>query len=81
MPRDGARTPTGNNKADQKQIAPDHVDLLSFTDLCVRSVSLKLRIEEAKRRYDLPLDPALGAPSADQRAAGDGLDISERHND
>jgi hypothetical protein len=42
-----------------------------------QSLDLKKRIEEAKRRHDMPVDSNLGNPDWEERAADGHLDISE----
>ena len=46
-----------------------------------KSLDLKRRIEEAKRRHDMPLDSHLGDPNWEERAADGHLDIPESEED
>ena len=46
-------------------------------DLKEASLDLKKRIEDAKRRHDMPLDSALGNPDWEESAADRHLDLPE----
>jgi hypothetical protein len=78
MPEESRRpSPSKNN---QNIPTPDDGSK-SFEQLSIRSVDLKTRIEEARRRYDLPLDSSLGDPKWEQSAADGHLNIPEKEND
>jgi hypothetical protein len=44
-------------------------------------LDLKRRIEEAKRRHDMPVDSNLGDPNWEERAADGHLDIPQSAED
>lgn len=50
----------------------------ALSDAKERSLDLKRRIDEAKRRHDMPVDANLGDPNWEERAADGHFD---RHED
>jgi hypothetical protein len=53
----------------------------STTELRKTSEELKHKIEEAKRRNDMPLDSALGNPNWEKNAADGHLDVRDEGED
>jgi hypothetical protein len=58
-----------NKAAVGKSRAADGVDSVSLAELSRRSFELRKRIEEAKRRIDIPIDSALGDAQSEERTA------------
>ena len=52
-----------------------------LSDTKEKSLDLKRRIDEAKRRHDMPIDSNLGDPNWEERAADGHLDIPESAED
>jgi hypothetical protein len=50
-------------------------------DLKKASDDLKSRIDEAKRRHDMPLDSNLGQPDWEEKAADGHLDLPDKDDD
>ena len=46
-----------------------------------QSLDLKKRIDEAKRRHDMPVDSNLGDPNWEERAADGHLDVAPEEDD
>jgi hypothetical protein len=46
-----------------------------------QSLDLKRRIDEAKRRHDMPVDSNLGDPNWEERAADGHLDLPDEDDD
>jgi hypothetical protein len=53
----------------------------SLRDEKEKSLDLKRRIDEAKRRHDMPLDSNLGDPNWEERAADGHLDLPDNAED
>jgi hypothetical protein len=53
----------------------------SLPELRKASDDLKAKIDEAKRRNDMPVDSALGNPGWEQRAADGHLDVPDRDDE
>jgi hypothetical protein len=53
----------------------------SLDQLMERSKEVKAKIDQEKRRHDLPLDSKLGNPAWEDRAADGHLDIPEQDDD
>lgn len=53
----------------------------SFDELKQKSEQLKAKIEEEKRKHDMPLDSTLGDPEWEEKAADGRLDIPEETDD
>lgn len=63
------------NRSDEKAAAA------SLNEAKEKSLDLKKRIDEAKRRHDMPLDSNLGDPNWEERAADGHLDRPENAED
>ncbi len=53
----------------------------SLPELRQASDELKAKIDEAKRRNDMPVDSALGNPAWEQRAADGHLDVPDQDDE
>jgi hypothetical protein len=76
-------TPAGAPIEANAQSATKRLDaaMASLRDLREASEVLKAKIANAKRRNDIPLDPALGSPDFEQNAADGALDVPDKDDD
>ena len=67
---------------DHSQIKPSVPEVAPFeSELKKKSDDLKERIEEARRRNDMPLDAALGSPKFERDAADGHLDVPDKEDE
>ena len=82
MPVAGQPPPDKDEKTNQAQAQSDtepfDPESGSLPELRKAADDLKTKIDEAKRRNDMPLDSALGNPGWEQRAADGRLDVPDR---
>jgi hypothetical protein len=64
-----------------KQASAPSTGSAPLNDLKKASDDLKSRIDEAKRRHDMPLDSNLGQPDWEEKAADGHLDLPEKDDD
>jgi hypothetical protein len=65
----------------QSDTEPFDVEGGSLPELRKAADDLKAKIEEAKRRNDMPVDSALGNPGWEQRAADGHLDVPDQDDE
>ena len=71
-----------DDPASQDQDKPSAPETARFeTELKKKSDDLKARIEEARRRNDMPLDAALGSPKFERDAADGHLDVPDKEDE
>ena len=65
----------------QSDTEPFDAEGESLPELRKAADDLKAKIDEAKRRNDMPIDSALGNPGWEQRAADGHLDVPDRDDE
>jgi hypothetical protein len=65
------------DRDDDQRRSDDKRESARRSDPKEQSRDLKRRIEEAKRRHDMPVDSNLGRPDWEERAADGRLDLPE----
>ena len=86
IPAAGGSPPNAEEeKANQAQVQSDKEPFDtgsgSLPELRKAADDLKTKIDEAKRRNDMPVDSALGNPGWEQRAADGHLDVPDQDDE
>ena len=71
----------GRSGEAQSDTEPFDAESGSLPDLRKAADDLKTKIDEAKRRNDMPIDSALGNPGWEQRAADGHLDVPDQDDE